>query len=97
MHWHQIFNYTESPLHLHKQNKVYVTRERHNKITTGRSESETPYSSIPGVLRDPQCEVRHRISPSVSSKNKVLTAEESSQMAGLPFFPFFLSFNNEKL
>lgn len=79
-----------SPLHLHKPNKGDATRDKHNYITTNGSLAETPYTSFLGVVRDPQCEVRHHISPSLSS-NKVLTAKKSSQMARMPF-----SFNDEK-
>lgn len=82
--------YWESCTSSQTKQSLCNTRDRHNKITTKHSEAETPYTSILGVLRDPQCEVRHRISLSVS-KNKVLTAKKS-QMAGLPFFsPLFLS------
>lgn len=91
--WHQILDYTESPVHLHKPNKVDVTQEIiRSRQTVVRQKPPTP--SILRVLRDPQCERRPHISPAVSSNNKVLTAKKSSQMVGLPFF--FLSFNNEK-
>lgn len=92
-----IFDYTGSPVHLHKPNKVYVTQEIGIIRSQQTAVKQNPfYTSIPGVLRDPQCEVRHHISLSVTSNNKVLTAKKSSQMAGLPFFLLFLSFHYEK-
>lgn len=72
------------------QTKVYVTQEIDIIRSQQTAVKQNPfYTSIPGVLRDPQCEVRHHISLSVTPNNKVLTAKKSSQMAGLPLFSSF--------